>query len=120
MIRCRLTSSSSVSTPMTTCTTFWRICRRFARSVSGKCEHAPSNEDLLAHGALLGGLRRSFVTVASSRSPYTSLVVSVAVALALALVVVVTAQDSWSTYHGDFSGRRHSGLTQITPANVHQ
>jgi alcohol dehydrogenase (cytochrome c) len=28
--------------------------------------------------------------------------------------------DSWPTYHGDYSGRRHSRLTQIAPANVHQ
>ncbi len=28
--------------------------------------------------------------------------------------------DSWPTYHGDYSGRRHSALTQITPDNVHQ
>jgi alcohol dehydrogenase (cytochrome c) len=27
--------------------------------------------------------------------------------------------DSWPTYHGDYSGRRHSLLTQITPDNVH-
>ena len=26
--------------------------------------------------------------------------------------------DSWPDYHGDYSGRRHSALTQITPANV--
>jgi alcohol dehydrogenase (cytochrome c) len=26
--------------------------------------------------------------------------------------------DSWPTYHGDYSGRRHSALTQITPRNV--
>jgi len=26
--------------------------------------------------------------------------------------------DSWPTYHGDYSGRRHSKLTQITPENV--
>jgi len=26
--------------------------------------------------------------------------------------------DSWPAYHGDYSGRRHSSLTQITPANV--
>src|SRR4029450_8149159 len=29
-------------------------------------------------------------------------------------------RDSWPTYHGDYSGRRHSALTQITPANVRQ
>jgi alcohol dehydrogenase (cytochrome c) len=27
--------------------------------------------------------------------------------------------DSWPAYHGDYSGRRHSSLTQIGPANVH-
>ncbi len=26
--------------------------------------------------------------------------------------------DTWLTYHGDYTGRRHSGLTQITPENV--
>jgi len=26
--------------------------------------------------------------------------------------------DSWPTYHGDYSGQRHSRLTQITPQNV--
>ena len=30
------------------------------------------------------------------------------------------AADSWPTYHGDYSGRRHSALTQITPDNVKQ
>jgi alcohol dehydrogenase (cytochrome c) len=28
--------------------------------------------------------------------------------------------DTWPGYHGDYSGRRHSSLTQITPANVSQ
>src|ERR1700721_874328 len=26
--------------------------------------------------------------------------------------------DSWPLYHGDYSGRRHSSLRQITPQNV--
>src|SRR5215831_14616702 len=26
--------------------------------------------------------------------------------------------DGWPTYHGDYSGKRHSALTQITPQNV--
>jgi alcohol dehydrogenase (cytochrome c) len=26
--------------------------------------------------------------------------------------------ESWPTYHGDYSGKRHSSLTQITPQNV--
>ena len=28
--------------------------------------------------------------------------------------------DSWPTYHGDYTGQRHSRLTAITPENVHQ
>jgi alcohol dehydrogenase (cytochrome c) len=28
------------------------------------------------------------------------------------------SSDSWPTYHGDYTGRRHSPLTQITPDNV--
>lgn len=28
--------------------------------------------------------------------------------------------DSWVSYHGDYTGQRHSSLTQITPANVGQ
>ncbi len=28
--------------------------------------------------------------------------------------------DAWPTYHGDYTGQRHSKLSQITPANVHQ
>ena len=28
--------------------------------------------------------------------------------------------DSWLTFHGDYSGRRNSSLTQITPQNVGQ
>src|SRR4030095_12574669 len=28
--------------------------------------------------------------------------------------------DSWPTYHGDYTGQRHSTLRDITPANVHQ
>jgi alcohol dehydrogenase (cytochrome c) len=30
------------------------------------------------------------------------------------------ARDSWPAYHGDYSGRRHSNLTQITPQNVRE
>ena len=32
--------------------------------------------------------------------------------------LVHPSPDSWPGYHGDYSGRRHSHLTQITPANV--
>src|SRR5438045_9337577 len=36
------------------------------------------------------------------------------------VVIAQEGRDSWPTYHGDYSGQRHSKLTQITPANVHQ
>ncbi len=56
--------------------------------------------------------------------------VAVSALIALASPVVLVAQvpdeqmllhppaDSWPGYHGDYSGRRHSGLHQITPQNV--
>ena len=34
------------------------------------------------------------------------------------LELLTPPSDSWPGYHGDYSGRRHSRLTQITPANV--
>jgi alcohol dehydrogenase (cytochrome c) len=37
-----------------------------------------------------------------------------------AFAIAQEASDSWPTYHGDHTGQRHSRLTQITPANVHQ
>jgi len=39
-------------------------------------------------------------------------------ALFLLLATPLIAQDSWTSYHGDYSGRRHSALTQINPRNV--
>ena len=31
----------------------------------------------------------------------------------------LTRPDQWPTFSGDYSGQRHSPLTQITPENVH-
>ncbi len=43
------------------------------------------------------------------------------VLLALPLCAQVDPpRDSWPSFHGDYSGRRHSPLTQMTPANVAQ
>jgi len=39
-------------------------------------------------------------------------------ALAAGVAMSVCAQE-WPTYHGDYTGMRHSPLTQITPGNVH-
>ncbi|NUR55971.1 MAG: acido-empty-quinoprotein group A [Acidobacteria bacterium] len=35
-------------------------------------------------------------------------------------MLLKAAPDSWPTYHGDYTGQRHSKLTQITPDNVRQ
>src|SRR5688572_27399874 len=46
-----------------------------------------------------------------------------AVAIAQSLdpsALLKPAADAWPTYHGDYTGRRHSTLSQVTPANVHQ
>jgi alcohol dehydrogenase (cytochrome c) len=67
---------------MTTCTTFWRTCRR--------CAERAALKGCATFGAVI------------------------------AFAVLVVAQSEWPTYHGDYSGRHHSPLAQITPANVHQ
>jgi alcohol dehydrogenase (cytochrome c) len=33
--------------------------------------------------------------------------------------ILAGSTDAWPTYHGDYSGRRHSELAEITPDNVH-
>lgn len=35
-------------------------------------------------------------------------------------LLLTPTRDSWPSYHGDYSGRRHSALAQITPDNVEQ
>src|SRR4051812_47830926 len=32
--------------------------------------------------------------------------------------LITPGKDSWLTYHGDYSGRRHTDLKAITPENV--
>src|SRR5579862_6160861 len=41
--------------------------------------------------------------------------------LGISLAALMYAQaDSWLTFHGDYSGKRHTSLTAITPENVGQ
>ena len=69
---------------MTTCTTSWRICRRFASALAiAFCACALVAAQTLDPAAMLK-----------------------------------PSADSWPTYHGDYSGQRHSRLAQITPDNV--
>src|SRR5215467_5777597 len=35
-------------------------------------------------------------------------------------ILAQESADGWRTYHGDDTGQRHSRLSQLTPANVHQ
>src|SRR5215510_122504 len=92
---------------MTTCTTCWRICARCvrARGPEGPRLRVPLR---VPEGPRRRVPRRWFATSAL---------------LALVCVAAVAAQDGssgWTTYHGDYSGQRHSSLTQITEANVRQ
>lgn len=81
---------------MTTCTTFWRICRRFADGA-----HRVAHTFRFACRA---GLKAGTTC-----------------GCALACGVLLSAQGlDWPTYHGDYSGQRHSRLTQIAPDNVRQ
>ena len=111
---------------MTTCTTCWRICRRYA---SGRGGSGDRGGDLTRSSLRTDVLRGSLSLLSSVRNP---LRVLCAAALALLLAAPAAAQtvpadlllkpspDSWPTHHGDYSGQHHSRLTQITPANVHQ
>lgn len=38
--------------------------------------------------------------------------------LLFCLALSSSSNPNWPTYHGDYTGRRYSGLSQITPANV--
>jgi alcohol dehydrogenase (cytochrome c) len=109
---------------MPTCTTSSRICRRFAE---------PIVRAALKGGATLRHRVAQAFKPAGRRGPGGAAIeIAAAVGMATALVGVVWAQgldpaallkpaiDSWPTYHGDYSGQRHSRLTQITPDNVHQ
>src|ERR1700751_863844 len=59
-----------------------------------------------------------------------SLVIGTGIGIGFSVVVLAQAvdpkdllnppSDSWVTYHGDYSGRRHASLTEITPENVGQ
>ena len=35
-------------------------------------------------------------------------------------LIAQTPTDSWPTYHGDFSGQRHSRLNEISPENINR
>jgi alcohol dehydrogenase (cytochrome c) len=91
---------------------FWRICRRFADACRRRHNLAgvgPRKRENTKKNQLF----RAFVL---SWRPTGLQTVAVVVVLGVGAV----AQDSWPTYHGDFSGQRHSKLTQITPDNVRQ
>src|SRR5213078_1131756 len=125
---------------MTTCTTFWRTCRRFASSVLSSrlrmsgvqkretrhtrrlawvFSHARKGYATFKRRGPSAGLT-AFARATAVRRSFTRGRKACATLTGLAFGVLVAAQDGWPTYHGDYSGQRHSRLTQITPANVHQ
>ena len=89
---------------MTTYTTSSRISRRWSSS---------SHRFHGSHGS--GGWRGWVVLAALCAATVTLAAQSIDPSLLLN-----PTKDSWLSYHGDYSGRRHSALTQITPDNVQQ
>ena len=88
---------------------FWRICRRSADS-------AKNMRRVMADGDMADGKwMMALLRKAIRHQP-----LAMTGAALLLLGTVLAAQSEWPTYHGDYSGRRHSPLTQITPENVHQ
>src|SRR5689334_15415731 len=92
-MRCRRTPTSLRSTPMPISTTFSRTCRPSSSKGHG------------GRGILLLVLAATVTLGAQSINPS---------------LLLNPTKDTWPTYHGDYSGRRHSALTQITPGNVKQ
>jgi alcohol dehydrogenase (cytochrome c) len=109
---------------MTTCTTSWRICRRFAERTlrlrrSGNAETSETAEKKCSRISrrALRALRSNVAATFATALAWCGL--AIAQGLDPAALLKPSA-DSWPTYHGDYSGQRHSRLTEITPANVHQ
>ncbi len=78
---------------MTTCTMCWRTCIRFAE------------RGAKAFAVFVGVAACHLLVSAQTLDP---------------AALLNPSSDSWPTYHGDYSGRRHSRLAQITPENVRQ
>jgi alcohol dehydrogenase (cytochrome c) len=67
------------------------------------------------------------MTPTPSRSPLAATLVLALAGAATALgqglgpsTLLEPPADQWPLYHGDYTGRRHSALTAVTPDNVHQ
>src|SRR4029453_3360936 len=90
----------------------WRSCRRYVDA----CRRRPNLGEVgprKRENTKKNQLFRAFVLSWRPTGLQT-------IAVVVVLGVGALAQDSWPTYHGDFSGQRHSKLTQITPDNVRQ
>src|SRR5688572_1173604 len=88
---------------METCTMCWRTSRR------------SSSEPVAAN------LRVGLTSAGLKACSYVLVMSTVAAAQGVDPAALLKApSDSWLTYHGDYSGRHHSPLRQITPDNVGQ
>ncbi len=86
---------------------FWRTCRRFV-------------EVAALPAFALFALRRVHRSSPDSTASGGGKGCATAAAVIACGVCTLAQGVDWPTYHGDHSGQRHSPLTQITPANVHQ
>src|SRR5262249_56029343 len=68
----------------------------------------------------MNAITRRALSVATSGTIVVALVAGLRAQTVNPAALLNPPADSWLTYHGDYSGQRHSRLTQITPANVGQ
>src|SRR6516225_314566 len=120
---------------MRTCTTFMRIfklCARIPRlSKAGWLRHQIKPRSLLrgADGAVSNFVDNHPVRFANTppwkggecRLNLARPAAFIAcAALCCISLIAQTPTDSWPTYHGDYSGQRHSPLSEITPENINR
>src|ERR1051325_5646005 len=86
----------------------WRTCRR--------CVSANVEANLQVR-LLEGGLKTALYKTALGAVMFAATASAQSVDPA---ALLKPPADSWLTYHGDYSGRHHSALRQITPDNVGQ
>src|SRR5262249_41285718 len=91
---------------MRTCTTFMRTF--------GRCSE---DRHVVAGLSPRSGRHERGLKPAATCSPGKF---SLCVLLTTASAQLKPPVDTWPTYHGDYTGQRHSPLTQITPANVNE
>lgn len=93
-----------------------RICRRFAERIT-RSREGPRHIKRLSHTRRLSHATWRRALALRCVATFACSVLVTAQTLDPA-ALLKPSSDSWPTYHGDYTGQRHSRLAQITPDNV--